>query len=100
MERCLMAKNIDVIQDFINGDNKPKTKNLRIEDSRLINYNTVIAERSKYGNAFVVNITKYSTSTSTIQNKLMSELNRRYLEPYIVTVNDIKAGEYNLKKYI
>jgi hypothetical protein len=68
-------KNIDVIKTFANGGAKAKTKNLRIEGDRLMNYDTCIAERwaklggEEYG--FVVNVTKYSQSTTTIQNKLV-----------------------------
>jgi hypothetical protein len=70
-----MAKNIDVIKAFANGDSKPKTKNLHIEDDKLFNYNTCIAERweklggEEYG--FVINVTRYSQSTTTIQNKIV-----------------------------
>ena len=65
-------KNIDVIKGFINGEVKAKTKNLYIEGDNLINYSTIIATRN---NGFKVNSTKYSQSTSTIQNALRRELN-------------------------
>jgi len=32
-----MAKNIDVVQAFMNGEDRPKTKNLRIENNKLVN---------------------------------------------------------------
>ena len=69
-----MAKNIDVVQAFMNGEDRPKTKNLRIENNKLVNYGTVIAERSNNLDRFVVNVTKYSQSTTTIQNMLLREI--------------------------
>jgi hypothetical protein len=68
-------KNIDLINAFVSGATKGKASNLRIEGNRLMNYDTCLAERwdklggQEYG--FVVNATKYSTSTTTIQNKLL-----------------------------
>lgn len=84
-----MAKNIDVINSFVNGDSKPaKTTNLRVEGSKLFNYNTVIAERKESG--FKVNVTKYSQSTTTIQNKLLYTLDSEN-EKY-ETYSDIQMG--------
>lgn len=65
-------KNVDVIQMFIDGENRGATKNLYIENDKLINYGTVLAVR-EYANGdyqFRLNMTKYSSSTSTIQNKM------------------------------
>lgn len=68
-----MARNIDVIQTFINGGQKVKTKNLKIDGDKLLNYQTIIAKRDfKNGDyIFTINSTKYSRSTSTIQNQLV-----------------------------
>lgn len=104
-----MAKNIDVIKAFINGEVGCKTRNLHIKSDgeiiQLFNYNTVIAERvvelgsslfnvggDKAG--FVVNETKYSTSTSTIQNALKRELGS-YGFKYL-TLNDVEIGAKSL----
>lgn len=89
-----MAKNIDVIHAFINGADKPKTKNLRIEYNKLINYNTVIAECD--GNQWIVNVTKYSQSTTTIQNALIKEMSNAGLENCIKFVTEIKRGVNSL----
>lgn len=70
-------KNLDVIKNFINGEAKGKTKNLYIEGNNLINYYTIIATRN---NGFKVNSTKYSQSTSTIQNALRRELTNMGIE--------------------
>lgn len=71
-------KNIDVIKLFVNGETKGKTKNLKIEGNDLINYSTIIARRTEKG--FEVNSTRYSVSTSTIQNALKRELNGNFKE--------------------
>lgn len=91
-----MAKNSDVIQSFIKGGNTPKTKNLKIVDDKLINYNTTIAERFFDGDKylFTVNVTKYSQSTSTIQNKLKSELNYNGIS--FSTVEQVPIGSKNI----
>ncbi len=70
-------KNTDVVTAFLNGESKAKTKNLRIEGKNLINYNTILAQRvgdGKGNNSYVVNITKYSQSTTTIQNVILKEI--------------------------
>lgn len=66
-------KNIDVIKSFISGEVKGKTKNLFIKGDNLVNYSTIIAKRTNKG-LIEVNNTKYSQSTSTIQNALKREL--------------------------
>ena len=94
-----MAKNVDVLKAFVNGESKPKTKNLRIEGDKLFNYNTCIAERwakiggQEYG--FVVNVTKYSQSTTTIQNQLVRMLEHdpmvNYLAPLPIGTDSLVA---------
>lgn len=71
-------KNIDIIKKFVNGETKGKTTNLYIQGDSLINYSTIIAKRTDKG--FLVNSTKYSQSTSTIQNALKRELQGNYTE--------------------
>ena len=104
-----MAKNIDVIKGFINGDLNCKTRNLTIKNNdsiiQLFHYDTVIAERveelgyslfniggEKAG--FVVNETKYSTSTSTIQNAVKREL-EAYGFKYL-TLDDVEMDAKSL----
>ena len=92
-----MAKNIDVIHAFIHGGTKTKTKNLRIEDNKLINYGTAIAERYEKMDdelGYVVNTTKYSQSTSTIQNALVRELDDRGI--YFTNIRSVKKGAESL----
>lgn len=92
-------KNQDVIQSFINGQTKGKTKNLRIEGDKLINYNTVIAERELMPNMefyYTVNVTKYSMSTTTIQNKLTSLLSEQGKDSKVVKVSNVSIGASSL----
>ena len=68
-------KNNDVIKMFVSGSEKGKTKNLRIEGNRLMNYDTCLAEREVLSThtEYVLNMTKYSQSTTTIQNAMQRE---------------------------
>lgn len=83
-------KNIDVIKAFANGETKAKTKNLYIEGDKLFNYDTCIAERwlkidgREYG--FVVNVTKYSVSTTTIQNAILREISEHLIAKSLVNM--------------
>lgn len=64
-------KNIEVIQAFLNK-NIASSNNLFSMGDRLISYTTCIAEWNT--NCIMVNTTKYSTTTSKIQNILLKEL--------------------------
>lgn len=91
-----MAKNIDVLMAFINGDDNVKTKNLHIKQhdfgTRLYNYDTCIAERTEINGDFKVNMTKYSKSTTTIQNKLIQAIKDKYGAIHIKIVTNIPIG--------
>lgn len=64
-------KNLDVIKAFIYGE-QAHTLNLISTGDKLINYSTCIAQR-KDGQIYVTD-TKFSQSTSKIQNALRKEL--------------------------
>ena len=64
-------KNTDVIRAFIYGD-VLHTANLRSTGDKLINYSTCIAQR-KDGQIYVTD-TKFSVTTSKVQNALRREL--------------------------
>lgn len=66
-------KNVDVLVAFINGESGARTRTLYIDGNKLFNYNTCIAERTLEddGDSFVVNVSKYSNATTTIQNALL-----------------------------
>lgn len=90
-------KNINVINTFINGGNKSKTANVHIEDDKLFNYGTCIAERflrvggQEYG--FVINATKYSQTTTTIQNMLLNSIDE---DQIVAVLTSIPMGETSL----
>lgn len=65
-------RNVEVIKQFLNkSSGNSDSGNLISTGDRLINYNTCIAEWNR--NCIMINITKYSSSTSRIQNMLLSE---------------------------
>ena len=64
-------KNTDVLKAFIYGE-QAHTLNLMSSGDKLINYSTCIAQR-KDGQIYVTD-TKFSKTTSVIQNALRREL--------------------------
>jgi hypothetical protein len=89
-------KNVDVVRAFINGGRKIATQNLSMTSTNLFNYNTAIAERSEeFG--IVVNVTKYSVSTSKIQNALIRELQDAGIT--YVTVSGLRFGASGLASH-
>lgn len=77
----MRMKNIDVLRAFVDGAlaGESHTGNLFIAGNKLFNYSTCIAERVS-GGGFIVNITRYSRTTSTIQNKLLYLLENSKVE--------------------
>src|SRR5690606_17690078 len=87
-------KNIDVVNEFVNGGTDAKTKTLYIVEhefgTKLFNYDTCIAERTVVNGdfrGFKVNVTKYSKATTTIQNALLHNLRDNYKQHIKVAVN-------------
>lgn len=92
-----MAKNIEVVEAFFNGQNSGKTTNLYIENNKLVNYYTALAERVPRGDGsfhFILNETKYSRSTSAIQSMIRKEAQNHSFE----TVDNKPMGVYRLQK--
>lgn len=78
-------KNIEVIRKFLHlSSANSDTGNLISVGDRLINYNTCIAEWNK--GCVMVNVTKYSPTTSKIQNMLLEELKVGYKVVQVVNV--------------
>lgn len=70
-------RNIEVIKQFLNkSSGNSDTGNLISDGVKLINYTTCIAEWTD--SLLLVNVTKYSKSTSRIQSMLIHELKSRY----------------------
>lgn len=75
--RNRITRNNDFIEYFVNGGREQKScNNLHIKEDKLFNYNTVIAELKEDG--MYINMSKYSKSTSRIQNVLLEEAEYRY----------------------
>jgi hypothetical protein len=92
-------KNQDVIEQFVNYNIQPNieshTGNLYITMSgrKLMNYNTVLAQR--VGNDLIINSTKYSVTTSKIQTWL-----RRAAYNFIETTKHVPINTNDLKEYV
>ena len=92
-----ITRNNDYIEYFINGGRDQKRcNNLRIEDNKLFNYNTVICEITGT-NEVIVNITKYSTTTSRLQNAILKELDYK-IKINVIKVDKIAKNTQTLKK--
>lgn len=91
-------RNIDVINSFVERDfnyPKVKTRNLHINcidncNLVLINYSTPIAflDCTKIPFKLYINATKYSQTTSTIQNKLRYTAKQHFTEECITEVQE------------
>lgn len=91
-----ITRNNDYIEYFVRGGRDQKNcNNLHIIDDKLFNYNTVIAQLGEDGYLYI-NMTKYSTSTSRIQNYLLKEAEYWYYNTYIVLDEDIKRNTQSL----
>lgn len=73
--------NEDLIRAFKNGSTKGIASHLYIKGNDLINYSTVIAFRDENGK-FHLNIRKYKSSTSKIQNYCKHILDTDIVEEY------------------
>ena len=87
---------VELIKNFIAGATEGKASGgrLRIENDKLINYNTTIAQR-KNGLGVIINMTKYSPTTSKHQNRLYNYVNHLY-----ATVYEVPAGTLDLQEFI
>lgn len=87
-------KNQDVIKAFVNHSESAHTLNVRSMGDKLFNYDTCLAQR--YNGGIILNVTRYSVSTSKVQLYLKHEL-----EGYQVTeVSGVPMGAHDLVKYI
>lgn len=92
-------KNVDVVKHYVAGAEKGKTKNVSItghEGERLMNYFTCLAQRlvdEKGKVSYIINATKYSQSTTDIQNMLLTSIPSNMIDK---TVIDIPMGTSKL----
>lgn len=85
-------RNIEVIKQFLNkSSGNSDTGNLISDGVKLFSYNTCIAEWTD--SLLLVNVTKYSRSTSRIQNMLIQELKSRYSQ---LTIDNVPINTHRL----
>lgn len=85
-------KNIEVVEAFERGirDATSHTGNLYIDENKLVNYNTTIAQWDN--DRMIINKTKYSVSTSKIQGMIYGH--------NAIEVKGVPMNAFDLKKYI
>lgn len=84
----------EVISKFVNFAESAATANVLSTGDKLFNYATCIAQR--HGGKIIVNVTRYSVTTSKMQNYL-----RRELSDYdVIEVTSVPRGTCNLVPYI
>ncbi|MNS17327.1 hypothetical protein D3C72_490010 [compost metagenome] len=81
-------RNADLIENFLNGHDEGSGSNLRIDGNKLVNYETVIAQRVSGG--VVINTTYYSQTTARHQSKLKREAHNP------IFVDGIRRGAFDL----
>ena len=87
-------RNQEVISKFVNFAESAATANVRSTGDKLFNYYTCIAQRHE--GKIIVNVTRYSVTTSKMQNYL-----RRELSGYdVIEVTGVPRGTCNLVPYI
>lgn len=87
--------NLEVIKNFVNGKDA-HTANVRSVNGKLINYSTILAERLEDG-SFIMNMTKYSPTTSKVQFYIRQELKGRKVKQ---TTKYVPLGTQNLSRYL
>ena len=87
-------RNQEVISKFVHFAESAATANVRSTVDKLFNYATCIAQRHE--GKIIVNVTRYSVTTSKIQNYLCSELSNKV----VIVVTNVPQGTCNLVPYI
>ena len=87
-------RNQEVISKFVNFAESAATANVRSTSDKLFNYETCIAQRHE--GKIIVNVTRYSITTSKMQNYLRREL----LGYDVIEVTNVPRGTCDLVPYI
>jgi hypothetical protein len=80
-----------LVYDFINGQKYGFANHVQIAGDMLIHYNTIIAERTEQG--FLLNVTKYTRTTSKIQNMISSVMKSHNKE--VIMLDNIERDTTN-----
>ena len=87
-------RNQEVISKFVHFAESAATANVRSTVDKLFNYATCIAQRHE--GKIIVNVTRYSVTTSKIQCYVRREL----LGHDVIEVTSVPRGTCNLVPYI
>ena len=86
--------NQEVISKFVNFAESAATANVRSTGDKLFNYETCIAQRHE--GKYLLNVTRYSITTSKIQCYVRRELS----DHDVIEVTSVPRGTRNLVPYI
>ena len=86
--------NQEVISKFVNFAESAATANVRSTGDKLFNYYTCIAQRHE--GKYLLNVTRYSITTSKIQCYVRRELS----DHDVIEVTSVPRGTRNLVPYI
>ena len=87
-------RNKEVISKFVNFAESAATANVRSTGDKLLSYYTCIAQRHE--GKIIVNITRYSMTTSKLQSHVRWELSGYD----VIEVTGVPRGTCNLVPYI
>lgn len=90
----MKMRNQNVIENFIHQIFEGKGSNLYIDNNKLVNYNTTIAQWEN--GTLLLNVTKYSQTTSKNQN-IIKKLAENLIN--VIELDNVPMNTYNLKKY-
>ena len=92
-----ITRNVEFIEYFFRGGrDKKKLGNLHIKGDKLFNYNTVLVEIDFDELVIYFNVTKYSCSTSRIQNLIRRELEYIKCDFEIIEIDDVEYDTQTL----
>ena len=86
--------NQEVISKFVHFAESAATANVRSIGDKLFNYETCIAQRHE--GKIIVNVTRYSVTSSKIQNYLCGEMANKD----VIEVANVPKGTFDLIPYI
>lgn len=86
-------RNNDLISKFVNGGTRGTGSNMYIDNDKLIEWNTCLAQRVNGG--YILNLTKYSRTTSRWQNDIKYYVGSKV----VATVNGLDFGVKDLTRY-
>lgn len=86
--------NNEIIKCWVGGIKEATAGNRKIIDYKLYSYRTIIAEWNQDKTEALVNVTKYSSTTTRCQNEVIAALEAKNI-PY-ETIDNIAQGKQTL----